>query len=147
MKAKEWLDRGMKETDPVNAFSNFWRGFNNLFYGEAQGSEREKIRAFLSQKITEADAKGLLQEHEPEISYLLSKPVIDMRGNGRDTTEHIQAFNAANNSLDKLQEIFMIIYQVRCNLEHGQKSPTRERDIQLCQCAHPFVAKVISRTA
>ena len=145
MKAKEWLDRGMKDTDQVNALSNFWRGFNILFYGEAQQSERKKIRAFLSQKITEAEAKGLLQEHEPNISYFLSKPVIDMRGNGRDTTENIQAFNAANNSLEKLQEIFMIIYQVRCNLEHGQKSPTRERDIQLCQCALPLLAKVIGR--
>jgi len=70
-----------------------------------------------------------------------------MRGNGRDTTANIQAFNVATNSLAKLQEIFMIIYQVRCNLEHGQKSPNSERDIQLCQWASPVVAHVVSLKA
>jgi hypothetical protein len=27
----------------------------------------------------------------------------------------------------------MVIYQIRCNLAHGQKSPNRERDVQLCK--------------
>ena len=70
-----------------------------------------------------------------------------MRGNGRDTSANIQAFNAATDSLAKLQEVFMVIYQVRCNLEHGQKSPSRERDIQLCQAASPLVAHIVGRNA
>jgi hypothetical protein len=66
-----------------------------------------------------------------------------MRGNGKDTTPNIQAFNAAADSTTRLEELFMVIYQVRCNLEHGQKSPSRERDLLLCECAAPIVAGTI----
>lgn len=111
MKAREWLDRGSQVADPVDAFSNFWRGFNNLFFGVGQGQERDKIKSFLSQSISEADAGAILQKHASEIVYLLSQPVIDMRGNGKDTAANIQTFNAATDSLTKLQEVFMVIYQ------------------------------------
>lgn len=147
MKAQEWLDRGNQAADPIDAFSNFWRGFNNLFFGATHGQERDRIKNFLGQTISEADAAALLHDHASEVAYLLSQPVIDMRGNGRNTALNIQSFTTASSSLARLQEVFMVIYQVRCNLEHGQKSPSRERDLQLCQCASPLVAYVLSLSA
>jgi hypothetical protein len=77
----------------------------------------------------------------------MSQPVINMNGNGKNTTPNIEAFELAQTSLEKLQEIFMVIYQIRCNLEHGEKSPNRERDIELCKNAAPFVAFAISQNA
>lgn len=147
MKAREWLERGNQEPDSINAFMDFWRGFNNLFLPNGNGSERDKIKSFLRQSIPEAEAEEILQTHDSEVAYLLSQPVIDMRGNGRDTALNIKAFNAAADSLTKLQELFMIIYQVRCNLEHGQKSPNRNRDVQLCRSASPLVAHVVGHNA
>lgn len=147
MKAREWLERGNQEKDPVDAFSNFWRWFNNLFFHIVSSTERDKIKAFLNQKISEADAEEILHAHTDEIAYLLSQPVIDMRRNGRDTKPNIEAFNAATDYLTKLKELFLVIYQVRCNLEHGQKSPNRERDVHLCQSASPLVANVVGRIA
>jgi Apea-like HEPN len=147
VKAREWYERGNQVSDPVEAFSNYWRGFNNLFFGVGNGNESEKIKLFLKQRVTESQATKLLQDHPHNITYLLSQPVIDMRGNGRNTTPNIQAFNIAVDSVTKLQELFMVIYQVRCNLEHGQKSPRRERDIQLCKLASPFVAEVLDHNA
>ncbi len=147
MKAREWFERGNQATDPVDAFSNFWRGLNNLYFAVGDGQERDKIKLFLSQRVSEAQAEEVLQAHRSGVAYLLSQPVIDMRGNGRDTTLNVQAFNTAPDSLTKLQELFMVIYQVRCNLEHGQKSPNRERDIQLCRSASALVADVVSRNA
>lgn len=146
VKAREWFERGNQEADPVDAFSNFWRSFNNLFFSETS-QERDKIKAFLSQSISEAEAEKILQAHAHEIAYLLSQPVIDMRGNGRDTAANIQTFNATTDSRVRLQEVFMVIYQVRCNLEHGQKSPSAERDIQLCRSASPLVAHVVGHSA
>jgi hypothetical protein len=147
VKAQEWLERGIRETDPIHAFSDFWRGFNNLFFSAAKGQERDKIRAFLAQRVSEEEAKAMLGKYSAEIDYLISQSVIDMRGNGRDTADNIHAFMVSPTSLGKVEEVFMIIYQVRCNLEHGQKSPSRERDIQLCQSASPLVAHVIERNA
>jgi len=144
LKAHEWLIRGNRERDPINAFSNFWRGFNNLYFDVDLPYEREKIRTFITRIVTEMEAKRLLNHYSSEVAYLISQPVIDMRGTGKDTRQNIQAYNAENDSLIKVQEIFMIIYQVRCNLEHGQKSPSNERDIKLCENAAPLVAAIIN---
>lgn len=142
VKAQEWLVRG-NETNSIDAFSNFWRGFNNLYFGLGQGQERDKIRAFIAQNISEKNANELLYSCSSEVAYLLSQPVIDMRGNGKNTSANIDVFNTESNFSAKLQEVFMVIYQVRCNLEHGQKSPSIERDVKLCESAAPLVAALI----
>jgi hypothetical protein len=143
MRAREWLARGNQASDPIDAFTNFWLGFNNLYFVVGNSRECDKIRLFLSQRVSEAQAEEMLEANIPAIDYLLSEPVIDMRGYGRDTTENITAFNSTTSSLIKLQEVFMVIYQVRCNLVHGQKSPNSKRDVLLCQCASPLVAQVV----
>ena len=147
MKAREWLERGRRAADQIDAFTDFWRGFNNLFSAVANGQERDKIRIFLNGRLSETQAKEILESNAAGVTYLLSQPVIDMRGNGKDTTPNIEAFKAATDSLVKLQELFLVIYQVRCNLEHGQKSPNRERDVRLCESAAPLVAYVIDQNA
>lgn len=147
MKAREWLNRGLRSKDPIDLLTNAWRGFNNLFYSSIGNSEREKINNYLSSNLTESFAKTLIDNHLPEIKYLLSQPVIDMRGNGKDTGESLHNYNNADNNLERLKSLFTIIYQVRCNLEHGQKSPTNERDILLCTSAWPLVAEVVDSNA
>lgn len=143
--AHEWLDRGNQTADPIDAFTNYWRAFNNLFSAAAYGQERDKIKLFLSQQLSSMQAEEILQNNAAGVAYLLSQPVIDMRGNGKDTAQNIQAFNAASDSLAKLQELFMVVYQVRCNLEHGEKFPSSERDIRLCQSAAPLVANIVAQ--
>ncbi|NOY73535.1 MAG: hypothetical protein GXP14_14405 [Gammaproteobacteria bacterium] len=147
MKARKWLDRGLDRSDPIDLLTDSWRGFNNLFFQCYGGSEREKIKNFIAQSVSEETASQLITGHKHEIEYLLSRPVIDMSGNGRNTSRSIEAYTNANSSIEKLKEIFLIIYQVRCNLEHGQKSPDRERDVQLCASAWPFVAEVVDANA
>jgi hypothetical protein len=143
LKAREWVLQGRQAGDPFAAFSCFWRGFNNLYSNPSLGPERETIKHFLSEHLSNTKAQDILQANQDCVAYLLSQPVIDMRGNGKDTADHIELFNSAVNSSAKLQEVFMVIYQIRCNLEHGQKSPSRDRDIQLCQHAAPLVASVV----
>ncbi|MCK5602848.1 hypothetical protein KAR91_13285, partial [Candidatus Pacearchaeota archaeon] len=139
--------QGNQREHPVDAFSNYWRGFNNLFYSCGTGPERDKIKRYIIQNITEEQSDNILQSFEKEIEYLLSEPVNDMRGNGRNTAQNINNYNETDNAITKLQEVFMVIYQVRCNLEHGQKSPSRKRDIHLCKCSLPFIAKAIEHNA
>jgi len=126
-------------------FTDSWRGFNNLFYQFAGNSEQEKIQNFLSENIPEDVAKDLIKNHRKEIAYLISQPINDMRGNGNDTSPSIIEFSNSDSNLGKLGAIFKMIYQVRCNLEHGQKSPNRDRDIELCASAWPLVADLVDR--
>jgi hypothetical protein len=145
VKAGEWLGRGETAADSFDALSNYWRGFNNIFAG--QGQERQLISAFLQSKLDEEFAQELLDAHTQEVADLMSTPVIDMRGNGKDTSQYMAEFGAAATAIEKLVALFMVIYQVRCNLEHGQKSPSQVRDQTLCQAACPFVAGVVRHAA
>lgn len=147
MKAREWLDRGLERNDPIDLLTDAWRAFNSLFYRESGGSERVKINNYLSANVSEDTAQQLIDGHQTEIVYLLSQPVIDMRGNGRDTVDAINEYNSSSGNLERLRALFKIIYQVRCNLEHGQKSPTRERDVELCSSSWPLVAEIVDRNA
>lgn len=141
MKAREWLERGDVAADSFDALSNYWRGFNNLFAGH--GQERDLISAFLRSQLDAQFAQALLDRHTQEVVDLISAPVIDMRGNGKDTSQYMAKFDAATTAVEKLVALFMVIYQIRCNLDHGQKSPSRARDETLCKAACPFVAGIV----
>lgn len=145
MKAREWLGRGESATDPFDALSNYWRGFNNLFAG--RGQERELISAFLRSQIDEPFAQNLIDAQAKGANVLMQQPVVDMRGNGRDTSPYIDQYDIAETAIEKLVALFMVIYQVRCNFEHGQKSPSRDRDRELCRAACPFVAALVDHAA
>jgi hypothetical protein len=148
MIAREWLERGRKAKSPIDAVTDYWRGFNNLYAAARSiGDERTKIRAYLTHTVSDQDAQEILAVDEQALAYLLSKPVMDMRGTGRDTHREMESFTASREPNVKLAELFMIIYQVRCNLEHGNKSPTAERDKDLCRASAPFVAAVVERYA
>jgi hypothetical protein len=146
VKAHEWYERGKQAADPIDSLANFWRGFNNLYSSTSKGKERKRIKLFLRNSVTKAEAERLLVAEAASVDVLLSRPVNDMRGNGSDTAPNIGAFNVATDSIVKLQELFMVVYQVRCNLEHGQKSPSRDRDMRLCEAAALIVAAVLDLT-
>jgi hypothetical protein len=144
MLASEWLNRGNAAQSPIDAFTDYWRGFNSL-YGRTPGpTELARLRAFLALRVFPAAAAPILANHPEQVAYLLSQPVIDMRDNGRDTTVAIAAFLASADAQAKLCELFTIIYQIRCNLEHGHKSPVNDRDVRLCECSAPLVAAVVA---
>ena len=147
MPAHEWLQRGHASESPINAFTDFWRGFNNLYAITRGSSEVVRIRAFLGANVPSAVAARILGSHPQQVAYLLSQPVEDMRGNGRNTSDVIAEVKASSDAQAKLCGLFAIIYQVRCNLEHGQKSPTAERDVRLCECSAPLVAAVVAHFA
>lgn len=145
MKAREWFDKGEHEEDVFNSFFHFWQAFNSIYHDQKKSAERIKINNFFNNNFSEQIAIDILENHSPEIDLLLSSPIIDMNTQAKDTSENISAFYATDNSLDKLQQLFMIIYQVRCNLVHGQKSPSRKRDLDLCKSATPILKDVLSR--
>lgn len=145
MIAHEWLERGKAAHSPIDAFTDLWRGFNNL-YGHGDAREIDRIKGYLSAHIPSGVASQVISTYRDQVAYLLSQPVMDMRGNGRDTAAAIAAFRGTENPLDQLCELLAIIYQIRCNLQHGQKSPTANRDLHLCECAAPIVAAIVAHS-
>lgn len=147
MKAREWLQRSREAKDPIDGFSSAWRAFNHLYFPVAGRNERDKIRQYLEGSVDEDLAARLIADYKCEVNYILADPVIDMRGNGHNTAQNVEAFQGGETALERVKELFMIIYQIRCNLEHGQKSPSRERDVELCRAACPLVDHVVAAHA
>lgn len=143
VKSKEWLERGLNHDDPMDCLSNCWMGLNNLYSAYQSNTEVGSIKQFIDNKVDVKTAQELIDNHQTEIAYFMSRPIIDMRGNGRNSQRDIDSYNASSCPLAKLKSILMFIYQVRCNLMHGQKSPSRERDIELCKHSWPFVAELV----
>ena len=128
----------------MDAFTDFWRAFNGL-YGTDQTrvTELARIGQFIQAHLSPETAGRLLALHPAQVDRLLSRPVVDMRGNGRDTKSSIAGFLLSNDPVTKIQHLLAVIYQIRCNLEHGQKSLADERDICLCSNAAPIVAEIV----
>lgn len=145
MKASEWLRRAKTRNDPADRFGNLWRGFNNLYAPYSGSNERDRIAQLLRTTVSEVDAATILDPNSKSVEYLVSTPVRDMRGNGRDTSPYIARYAKAGGALDRLVALSGIIYQVRCNLEHGQKSPSRKRDIELCHHSSEVLQSIMDR--
>ena len=114
-KAQELLNKAIITEDTMDRFTNVWQSFNNLFSKET-GYERNKIKTFLTKNIDENFAKKIINNFNNDKEFLLSSPVIDMDNPEKDTKRDIDTFNNSSNYLVKLKALFMIIYQVRCNL-------------------------------
>jgi len=143
LKAEEWFKRGHEANNPLDAFNHFWVAFNNLYSSQNGRFEPQKIKNYLSSHVSEDVALELLERHSDKIDFLISQPVKHIPENGQDTQGHVDAYTGSENPIDKLKSIFMIIYQIRCNLIHGQKSPSRERDVELCNNSCGILSAVI----
>lgn len=144
MKALEWIERAEIAEDVFQRMDDAWRAFNNLYAeGNVAGSELERLQDYLRRTIEEKASFRLISEFKDPIAVLLDPPVIDMRRNGRTTEGHMRAYREAPNAVEQLTALFGIIYQVRCNLQHGQKSPRRPRDRDLCAAAAPVIIEVV----
>ena len=144
MKAKQWFYRSRKRKDPIDRFSDLWRSFNNLYADMDGATERDRISDFLTKNISEGSASRVLSEGRKSVEALIQEPIVDMRGNGRSTAGQIANFTSADCNLDRLMSLLQMVYQVRCNLEHGQKSPTRPRDVELCRASSEIMQSILS---
>lgn len=147
LSAEEWLEQGLsKIDDPVGCLQDCWIAFNSLYSAYDIGnSERSTIKRFITSCISEDFAEELINSNQTNISYLTSRPVINMSDTTRNTQRDISSYRSSNEYVSKLKSIMMIIYQVRCNLFHGEKSRYIDRDVTLCKHSWPFVAEITRR--
>jgi|GEM_PF-2461267 len=139
MKADEWYATATKHTDAFSRFYFLWLSFNNLYASYYHRDERRAIQNLLDNELDEKQSVSIITNSRNQIKTLTDRPVLDMRDGLDRTSIFVHSFNNARSYKSKIKELFMIIYQVRCNLFHGQKSPSRQRDQQLCEASAHFV--------
>lgn len=149
----DWYNFGVEHNSPFFVkFVALWMAFNeqyNEMDGISQYHNRERNRwevryGVESEKINEfCDKYSKLLEsiHDSVFSsdfikVFMEKSVWDMK-QGCETSKnrHNYEFLTKKTGIEQTKALLQTIYQVRCNLFHGGKSPNNKRDIELVLCS------------
>jgi hypothetical protein len=86
----------------------------------------------------------------PEIRFYATLPPGDMRLIGHParfrarTTADLQVVvDASRSASERLAHLLAVVYQVRCNLFHGQKNPADFRSHQLIRAGHRVLSALL----
>ena len=119
-------------------FANAWMAFNSLYGGEPDADERRRVMALVRRLISKAQARRILSQIAPVVDRLLKVPPGDMRREHWDpafrrVSQRLarQYHLSSADAVSRLAAVAGILYQVRCNLIHGSKDPTVQRDRDL----------------
>lgn len=121
----------------AHRFIGRWIAFNAVFKEYFSGSERGSLMACIQNSIPNGVADAVLDSLQPEITFLANLPPGDMRFRGdprfrvRSTDDMRIVCDISRMPIERLAHLVAVVYQVRCNLFHGEKNPTHLRDHQL----------------
>jgi len=135
-----WKLRGQRQTDPFIKFFLFYICFDAWLTAESgEDIDKKKIQWFINNdnclKNKWQDIRSL--ETDSWLNNLKElSPIKDMRPNQRRKYIHL-------NNTTNLEEVIKFIYQIRCNLFHGSKSPMNVRDKNLVELSGKILEKWI----
>jgi hypothetical protein len=121
----------------INRFLKLWIAFNALYavrFDNVSG-DRNQVRRFAGwQPAVAAHERGLASDgYREAVESIAAFGVFDFRRN--DLLRPADSYPC--------DEVLNAVYQVRCNLFHGHKSPTDLRDLRLVQAAGTIVAWIL----
>lgn len=158
-RCRNWLIKAEAclEGDPVSAFIFAWISFNHYYstfamenkrrfdeWKEQQrGSSKEKMEILFL--VNSQEFREFFDQHKTHrlqhVTSSIKLPVIDMLYRTRvpnRTERQCRLSDLAN------EDIFRVIYQIRNNLFHGSKDPTKDdRDCALCVAASEFMIPLV----
>lgn len=147
--AKEAIEIIRGIDDRTNAFIRHWIGYNAL-YNAFPGSERERLMACIEAGITDEQAAFLLSSLNDELRFYASLPPGNMRLGAthpefrrRATLDMRFAEDQTLHPTRRLAHLMAAVYQVRCNLFHGQKRPQDSRSQELISKGERIVRETI----
>lgn len=129
-----WYEYGCKNREPSYVrFLAHWMAFNWLYSNFPGDDERSKIESFLNHYYSCIEANT--DFNNPIYKPFFCKEVIDMKyKNSYWSKKNFQTLiNPHQPMKDRINALFMTMYQVRCNLFHGQKNPESSRDRELVE--------------
>ena len=120
------------------AFVSLWMAFNAMYGGEPDRKERARVMSLIRRLLSETAARRVLRVSRPSIDRILEIPpgnLIMDRFNPRFRAASMKYAaryrDPQETAVGRLAAVGAIVYQVRCNLMHGQKDPESVRDTML----------------
>jgi hypothetical protein len=112
--------------------------FNSIYGGESDQRERARVMSCIRRHFTERSALRVLRSATKPIDRILELPPGNMLLNRWDprfraASQRCAALyrNKKETAVGRLAAVGGVLYQVRCNLIHGSKDPSSERDRML----------------
>lgn len=139
----DWFKRSQKQRARrftiFDQFISLWFAFNSLgTYLSKKDKDSEMLRWIKAHTDLPAIHKTLIK-NDPQflqrIKRLADYTVLDMRPGHKGESKSISDLNS-------LDELLDVIYQIRCNLFHGQKSRIDPRDRELVEVAFYILSKM-----
>jgi hypothetical protein len=142
--ARRWHERAEDvagpEDDVLDCFVCSWIAFNAL-YGKLSAigrKERSTIKTFVRRSALSTPGLYTLLE-SPHLDVLMRAPVHTAAIDEREIADWNVFSVVTNSKEERLLSLFMMLYSVRCNLFHGQKSPDSLRDLELVRSGAAIV--------
>ena len=133
--ALKWYNYGLaNNVDYISRFMMHWIAFNWMYSDSSGRSERERIKNFCKRN------RRQLSLYDPfdtdEIQVFKKEPVYNVGGaDSNDDPEELFKVirDGRGNTVERATCLLLSVYQVRCNLFHGGKSPDDKRDLKLVE--------------
>jgi len=112
--------------------------FNAMYGGESDARERSRVMSCIRRNMNERAAVRVLRQSTKSVDRILAIPPANLLLNRWDpkfraASQRCAALyrNKAETAVGRLAGLAGVLYQVRCNLLHGSKDPSNERDRML----------------
>ena len=128
------------DNEPITAFMTLWMCFNGYYNRFHKDTERMRV----CELATNKKAQWVYNCYKDEI--LKSFSVIPYKDEKIRTfvANTSSRFNAEyNENKCSLKDFLNAVYQIRCNLFHGQKCPFIDADVKLVKWAYENLYKIL----
>lgn len=116
-------------------FSELWMAFNALYGGETDARERSRVMTCIRRNMSELAAVRVLRQSTQSVDRILAVPPANLLLNRWDpkfraASQRCAAMyrSEAETAVGRLAGVVGVLYQIRCNLLHGSKDPSNDRD-------------------
>lgn len=125
----KWIEKSRQEEDNFDKFVYGFFALNAMYSIYYDGNERQAIKALFESSIKDHYEEYRAILYSPEYDYFCNRPAIKNckydptkefpgpRDTARDTMKLLDRSPKSSN-----RAMLMILYQIRCNLFHGNKS-------------------------
>lgn len=142
--ASSWFEKANHEEDEFDRFVYLWFAFNILYSEHFDNNERQAIREYLRENWWAISNPDIILKSE-DVDYFKNRIIKNCKiYNRQDTSEFAERLkNGQNSNRYRFEALMMILYQVRCNLFHGNKLFSSESDQEVVKHAANILEKVI----
>ncbi len=147
----DWYRYGTEINDPFFVkFMAMWMIFNFLYndhykrnYGNGYKKDGIKIDAYCRDK-KEILTRVYDKVFKSSFIEIFKDNAVNSLGNSNDGISNWKILKNKNAApAERMKALLKIIYIVRCNLFHGWKNPTNERDVELIRCSGEILQMII----